>query len=218
MKKTLVAFLLGVLMLTLIACGNQQETADESPSVAIVNGTEISQEQLDAHLEQIKMSYAQFGIDFEGEEGQAMLEQLKEEVLNGLIEQQVLLQAAQSEGYTADPEQVDEALADIKAQFASEEELQEILDSLGFSMEDLREELANELVITQYLDDQIGEIELSEEEQQEAYLSYEEETGEEADEETKQMIREQLRWQKEGELRQELVERLKQESEIEILL
>ncbi|GGK15596.1 hypothetical protein GCM10010965_05700 [Caldalkalibacillus thermarum] len=218
MKKTILAVILSMSLITLFGCGIGQKHSEESAAVAMVNGTQIYKEELDAHLERVKMSYAQFGIDFESEEGKEMFEQIQEEVLNGLIEQQLLLQAAQSEGYKADPEQVEEALADIKAQFSTEEELIETLDTLGLSMDDLKEELANEMVINQYLEDQIGEIELSEEEQQEAYLAYEEEIGEKLDDETKQLINEQLKWQKRSERRQEFVDQLKQESEIEILL
>lgn len=218
MKKVWFVPLVILLGLALVACGDKEANDQSGQAVAIVNGTEISKQELDKHVSQLKLSYTQLGITFEGKEGESMLEELEREVLQALIDQELLLQAAESEGYQVDSEEVEQAIEEIKSQFANETEFEETLESVGFTLETLRQEVAQELLINQFLGDQIGQVEISPEEAEEAYLSYEEETGEKLDEETKQMINQQLIWQKEGELKEELVERLRNESDIEILL
>lgn len=218
MKKTMLAVITIMLMLTMWACSNDDETAENGKAVAIVNGTEITEDELNRYVEQYKTVYANLGVDFESEEGKKMIEELQTEVLNGLIDQQIIIQAAQKEGYSADPAEVEKMVEDFTAQFESKEKMKETLDALNMTEEDLEKEIEQSIIYNQYVEDQIGEVEVTEEELEEAYAAHEKETGEELDEEMKQTISNQLVMQKEQEAFQKLVERLKQESEIEILL
>lgn len=218
MKKTMLAVITIMLMLTMWACSNDDETAENDKAVAIVNGTEITEDELNRYVEQYKTVYANLGVDFESEEGKKMIEELQTEVLNGLIDQQIIIQAAQKEGYSADPAEVEKMVEDFTAQFESKEKMKETLDALNMTEEDLEKEIEQSIIYNQYVEDQIGEVEVTEEELEEAYAAHEKETGEELDEEMKQTISNQLVMQKEQEAFQKLVERLKQESEIEILL
>jgi uncharacterized lipoprotein NlpE involved in copper resistance len=218
MKKTVLAVIMLMLMFTVMGCNENSESAENGKAVAVVNETEITEEELNRYVEQYKTVYANLGVDFESEEGKKMMEELKTEILNGLIDQEVILQAAQKEGYKADSAEVEKMLEDFKAQFESEEKMQETLDSLNMTTEDLEKEISQSIIYNQYIEDQIGQVEVAKEELEEAYNAHEEETGEKPDEKTKESIKNQLISQKEQEEFQKLVDRLKQESEIEILM
>lgn len=218
MRRTVLATLFLSVILLVAGCGQGDEGAQESRAVAIVNGEQITEKELNAYLDQYKEVYASFGIDFDSEEGQEVLESLKTEVLNGLIEKEVVLQAAQNEGYEADPAEVEERLKEVKEQFESEEKLAEMLSSLHMTEADLKEEIAQSLVYEQFVRDKIGQVEVTEEELEKAYQEHEEQTGEKVDEETKQLINEQLVLLKEQEQIVKLLEELKEKSEIEILM
>lgn len=215
MRKTLMAMLIFICTLSMAGCGQGDE---QSKAVAIVNGATITEAQLNFYLEQYKEFYASLGVDFKSDEGKELLEKLKDGVLNGLIEKEVVFQAARDEGYQADPAKVEERLKQVKEQFESEEKLKERLTSLKMTEGDLKEEISQSLVYEDYIRDKIGQVEVTEEELEQAYKEHEEQTGEKVDEETKQLINEQLVLQKEQEEIMKLIEELKKKSEIEILM
>lgn len=215
MRKTLMAMLIFICTLSMAGCGQGDE---QSKAVAIVNGATITEAQLNFYLEQYKEFYASLGVDFKSDEGKKLLEKLKDGVLNGLIEKEVVFQAARDEGYQADPAKVEERLKQVKEQFESEEKLKERLTSLKMTEGDLKEEISQSLVYEDYIRDKIGQVEVTEEELEKAYKEHEEQTGEKVDEETKQLINEQLVLQKEQEEIMKLIEELKKKSEIEILM
>lgn len=215
MRKTLMAMLIFICTLSMAGCGQGDE---QSKAVAIVNGATITEAQLNFYLEQYKEFYASLGVDFKSDEGKELLEKLKDGVLNGLIEKEVVFQAARDEGYQADPAKVEERLKQVKEQFESEEKLKERLTSLKMTEGDLKEEISQSLVYEDYIRDKIGQVEVTEEELEKAYKEHEEQTGEKVDEETKQLINEQLVLQKEQEEIMKLIEELKKKSEIEILM
>lgn len=215
MRKTLMAMLIFICTLSMAGCGQGDE---QSKAVAIVNGATITEAQLNFYLEQYKEFYASLGVDFKSDEGKELLEKLKDGVLNGLIEKEVVFQAARDEGYQADPAKVEERLKQVKEQFESEEKLKERLTSLKMTEGDLKEEISQSLISEEYIRDKIGQVEVTEEELEQAYKEHEEQTGEKVDEETKQLINEQLVLLKEQEQIVKLLEELKEKSEIEILM
>src|SRR5690606_14298690 len=130
MIKSMLAVITIMLMLTMWSCSNDDETADNVKTVAIVNGTEITEDELNRYVEQYKTVYANLGVDFESEEGKKMIEELQTEVLNGLIDQQIIIQAAQKEGYSADPAEVEKMVEDFTEQTDSEEKMKDTLVAL----------------------------------------------------------------------------------------
>ena len=192
-KKLLLVLPLLMLMLLITACGGRDTV------VATVNGEEILESELDASVDQMvssaKQQYAQFGmdLDMESEEGQMMLVQIKTQALENLIQQEVLMQAAEEAGYTVSDEELDTEIGGIKAQFTTEEEFEEALEANGFTPESYRKRLKAELMISEFFQAQIETKEVSEEEIEAYYNDYVEqleEHNEDAEEEEIREIRE----------------------------
>jgi parvulin-like peptidyl-prolyl isomerase len=92
-------FLIAALLALLAGCG--------SKPLAEVNGKQISQAQFDTRLAQMKLMYEQnYGMTFDGEEGQELLAALKGEVVQQMIEEQLLLQEAKKEGLPVSSKEV----------------------------------------------------------------------------------------------------------------
>ncbi len=186
-KKLLLVLPLLMLMLLITACGGRDTV------VATVNGEEILESELDASVDQMVSSYEQYGLDMESEQGQMMLVQIKTQALENLIQQEVLMQAAEEAGYTVSDEELDTEIGGIKAQFTTEEEFEEALEANGFTPESYRKRLKAELMISEFFQAQIETKEVSEEEIEASYNDYVEqleEHNEDAEEEEIREIRE----------------------------
>lgn len=186
-KKLLLVLPLLMLMLLITACGGRDTV------VATVNGEEILESELDASVDQMVSSYEQYGLDMESEQGQMMLVQIKTQALENLIQQEVLMQAAEEAGYTVSDEELDTEIGGIKAQFTTEEEFEEALEANGFTPESYRKRLKAELMISEFFQAQIETKEVSEEEIEAYYDDYVEqleEHNEDAEEEEIREIRE----------------------------
>lgn len=186
-KKLLLVLPLLMLMLLITACGGRDTV------VATVNGEEILESELDASVDQMVSSYEQYGLDMESEQGQMMLVQIKTQALENLIQQEVLMQAAEEAGYTVSDEELDTEIGGIKAQFTTEEEFGEALEANGFTPESYRKRLKAELMISEFFQAQIETKEVSEEEIEAYYDDYVEqleEHNEDAEEEEIREIRE----------------------------
>jgi peptidyl-prolyl cis-trans isomerase SurA len=147
------------------------DTSDIPDVIAIVNGEEVDREIYVSTLEQEAMQLAMQGIDVDSEEGAAYLDQVKDQVLDRIINSILVTHAANEEGIEATEEEIDMGVTDLMAQFGleSEEQLQELLEAQGVDMEELRSDVAENVKSNKYVEQKVAEIEVSEEEIQAFY-------------------------------------------------
>jgi parvulin-like peptidyl-prolyl isomerase len=150
------------------------KAAEENQWVAIVNQEPISQEQLDLavyrHLYQ------------RGKEHEVIPEQnqrmIRRAVLQSLIDDLLVRQFADGDGFTASEEKIDEFIETWEAQFETSEELIERSSLQELSEEERREELAGIFSRKKWLEQRIAPgIDVTEEEVQ-AWFDANRETGE----------------------------------------
>ncbi|MCL7747407.1 SurA N-terminal domain-containing protein [Halalkalibacter alkaliphilus] len=195
MKKFIRGIGICALAFGLAACGGDEEAAPEEPVaseepvegeqemdsfidtsdipdvIAIVNGEEVDREIYVSTLEQEAMQLAMQGIDVDSEEGAAYLDQVKDQVLDRIINSILVTHAANEEGIEATEEEIDMGVTDLMAQFGleSEEQLQELLEAQGVDMEELRADVAENVKSNKYVEQKVAEIEVSEDEIQAFY-------------------------------------------------
>lgn len=211
-----------ILVMAIAACSTDETNTisqDENDPIAIVNGDEISQSDFERVLERQLLGYEEQGLDIESQDGQDMVDNLKIEILDQLVTEKVLLQGATSEGYEANSSEIEQQLTSIQSQFENEEQFNEALEMNGFTFDELENEIANQITIEKYTNDLIGAIDVSEDSIKEAYEDYQENTEDALEyEEIKSEIEQYLvQEKKQGEL-SKVVEKLKAESDIEILI
>ncbi|MFN7251406.1 MAG: SurA N-terminal domain-containing protein [Anaerobacillus sp.] len=196
---------------------NEDSMMDLEPHepVAIVNGKEILQQELTDQYEQIKLSYLQQGVEIDRENEVV----IKNYVLDQLVNTTLILQAAEKGGFSPSNEEVQEQLDQIKEQYGSEEELNEILEQNNLTLAKLEEEVKIQLTINQYLESEIKEPSVSQEEIIERYEQYKQQTDEMPElEEVEGLLAEEIKQEKNQASIGELVDKLKQASEINILI
>ena len=108
---------------------------------ATVNGTEISEDEVTAMVDSVR---EQQSLSDEDSWGTWMAqygytpESVREEVLDGLINREILLQKAGDRGVTVDDATVDENVESMKANYENDEKWQAALSSVGITEDQYR--------------------------------------------------------------------------------
>ena len=210
LKKLFLLLPLFTLVFALGACGN----GDDDEVVAIVNDREIYESEMETSVNQMVAQYEQFGLDMDTEEGQMFLVQIKKQALENLIEREVLLQAAQAEGYGVSDDELEQQIEQNKAQFPDEESFQEALEDSGFTLDSYKQTLEAELSISRYFEAKIDDKEVSEEDIEAFYDEYVESIkaeNEDLDEDEQHEIPELDELDEQIDIEQQLIEEYRQE-------
>lgn len=242
-KKMKFAFAPFLLLLTLGACSDNEETAPEESTdpetteeaaadtapaessmelpaqdevVVVVNGDEILGNVYNSVARQLETTLAAQGHEISEETN----ELVKEQAMSVLVGNKVILQDAEEKGYEADETKVEERLEELKSQFETEEAMDKALAETGFTLDDMEGQLREQLVYEQYIAEEIQAGEVTDEEVKTAYDGFVESSEEEAPafEEMEPTIRTSLEEQKTQEAVFARIEELKEDAEIDIKL
>lgn len=185
--------------------------------VAIVNGQEILNSELDTSIEQFQQIATAQGMDITDADVSA---EIKKQALDILINTLLLKQKAIEKGISISDEEVTERLAAITEDLGGEEALKERMVELEIEEEKLKSDVRDELLIQSLLDDFFAEkgVEVSDEEIE---AMYETAGGEEAGlpslEEARDLIKNQIVANKEQAVIDESLATFREEAEIEIM-
>lgn len=128
MNKKLLKIFTAVLLVAVLAlagCG--------SNVVAKVNGESITRQQLDERVEGMKQYFKQQGMNLDLEEASPMLEMLKRQTLEEMINQELVLQEAKKQGIAPKKQDIDQEIKSLKESFKSEAEFKQFLAANGIS-------------------------------------------------------------------------------------
>jgi hypothetical protein len=226
-KRLLAIILAGVSLLVLGACNDEgkekatENTDGDGKVVATVNGKEILQSDYEVLLEETKATYAMQGMDTENMDPE-MEKQLKTQVLDQLINTELLYQQAIAEDMKLEENAVNTRFDEMKAQFEDDKKFEEALEKNKLTEETLKERIEKELLITQYLEANMGEINVTDKEVEDAYNKYKEAMeGQEQEAPALEDVKEQLKQQAINQKKQDkivlIIQGLRGNNEIEIL-
>lgn len=152
-------FLVLNLLVLLAGCGG-------SKPVAEVNGEEISQDLFDSRLAQVQQMYEEnYGLKFDDEEGQELLAALKNEVVQQLINEELLLQEAKKEKIDVSKQEVDNRIKQDKELLGGDKEFADYLkERLRISEKEYRELWRTQLIISKLADKVTAKIKVTPEE------------------------------------------------------
>jgi hypothetical protein len=143
----------GVIGLILVgAIGYVLTSSIESKLVGRVNGQEITRKEFSKRVDQAKRFYEyRYGQNlFQGDAGKENLNRLKNEILDELITEKILLQEARSAGYTFAPEEEIVKHLEITKKRSGLSEV-DFIRRIG-PLEDLKEELRRRWIISQFIE------------------------------------------------------------------
>ncbi len=125
----------------------------ESKLVGKVNGEGITRKEYSERLERVKKFYElRYGQNlFQGEEGKQNLNRLKADILDEMTTEKILLQQANSAGYSSAPdEEIVKQVEAIRKKYGLSDA--DLKQKMGGSIEDLKAELKKEWVISQFVE------------------------------------------------------------------
>jgi len=165
MKKGMVCLMLFVAAGWLITGCGDKESESTAPSagvasisqdamVAKVNGKEINVAMLNQQLNAMMQQYAQ---QVPPEQLSKLQPMLRQQAVAALINQELLLEAADKEGISPSDDEINAEIEKIVAQFPSREEFDAQLARAGVTEADLRRDLSRNLKIQTLVDKQIPE-------------------------------------------------------------
>lgn len=142
MKSTrvlLVSALCGALLLGAMGisgCSNKDVAAK-------VNGEAISKSTLDQQLEQLKKQYPQM---FTGADGEGRLLDFKQRLLDNIINQKLVEQAAKDKGIKVTDADIQKQIDQLKGGFKDQKQFDEALKSAGMTLDTLKEQIKGQLM------------------------------------------------------------------------
>jgi len=135
-----------------LACFSLQASASEKKAsdgkVAVVNGTVITQEDLDRELGVVQQRLLSDGKVL----NESQLLETKKRVLEGLINVELLYQEAQMQGPKVSDEAINEQLGTVKSRFPSEDEFKSSLTKMNLTEADLITQIKRALTVQQFID------------------------------------------------------------------
>ncbi|MCD5381433.1 MAG: SurA N-terminal domain-containing protein [Candidatus Pacebacteria bacterium] len=192
--------------------------AQEARSViAVVNGEKIVNSDLTTSIEQFSQAAAAQGVDISSPDA---LAEIRIQALDVLINTKLLKQEASDKGLSVTEEEATERLAAIETEIGGADVLAERMGSLGITVEQLKIDIRDELVIQQLLDVVFAEAEISVSEDDILEI-YNNAGGEEAGlpplKEVREQIEVQAKTNKEQAVIDEYLNDLKEGADIELL-
>ena len=153
-QKSLIGMLAVLLLLFTSAASKAiaEKKSTASEVLAKVNGVEITKTSLDQELAVILPQLAQSGRPAPTA---AQMQDLKKNVLEGLIDGEVLYQTSVKQGIAIDDAAVSKKMSDFKSQFATDEEFQKALTSLNTTEEELQARLKRNMAIQELLNKEV---------------------------------------------------------------
>jgi peptidyl-prolyl cis-trans isomerase C len=158
-----------IMLLTLIltpAFAWAAEKKAPGDKVAVVNGVTINQGTYDRELNFFVRRAATGGKQIPD----AQMAQMKNEVLESLIERELLFQESKKKGIQVKSEAVSNQLQKIKQRYPNPEEFKKLLSSMGLTESDVLSQIARGMAIQELIDKEVAEkIKVSDEETKSFY-------------------------------------------------
>lgn len=150
MKKSILFLLFIFLFSVPFATAMEEELLDRV--VAVVNDEVITQAELDIFLRPI---YEQYSKEYSGPELVNAVHEVREKILNQMIEDKLVYQEAVAQGIEIKEEDEEKEFQAFKAKMEHPGELDEMLEREGLTMKSLRERLKKQAMVRQLQDREI---------------------------------------------------------------
>ena len=141
LRIVLAVALVAALLVPLAGCSDKDTAAK-------VNGEKIPMAELDKQMEQMKKQYPDM---FKGADGEGRLLDFKQRLLDNLIDQELVRQAATAKGIKVSDAEIDTQIKQLKAGFGDDAQFEQALSSAGLTAETLKDQLREQLLTQQLI-------------------------------------------------------------------
>ncbi|MDD2388114.1 MAG: peptidylprolyl isomerase [Desulfobacterales bacterium] len=131
--------------------GAVEEKAVSGDNAAVVNGAVITRQEINTELDQLRSRAARQGQEVPDSE----LDNIKNNILDNLINQVLLYQESVKKGVVVDDQEITDKLSEIKKRFPDENDYKKILDEMGMSEADIKIKIGQGISIEKFIESQI---------------------------------------------------------------
>jgi parvulin-like peptidyl-prolyl isomerase len=125
-------------------------------NAAIVNGKAVSMAEFDKQVKIVQESMISQGLDPKTEDGKATLDQMRSDLLNQMIDIELMRQAATKEGITVTDADVNNRVAQIKADAGGDAEFKKSLTESNLTEEEFRTLVVRDQIVYERLYDKLS--------------------------------------------------------------
>ncbi len=170
---------LSLLVMGLFVGCSSNENASSKEVVATVNGQDITVEEFEQvyniQKKSIEMLYGEEALTKEISEGVTFADQLKEDVLQQIIDVNIMYKEAEKEKLLPTDKEVEEKYKEIKTQIDSDEEYKKSLEEAGVDDAYIKKEQKQILALENYQENFLKEHEVTDEEAKKYYDEHKDE-------------------------------------------
>lgn len=182
-KKTVSLLLIAGAVLAVTACSNNNtnngnsDLINQEGVIATVNGKAITQSEYDetlaAYKKMVEAQYGEGSWDKEISEGQTLGQYYeKGAIIDNMILEHVIVDAADKEGITITDEDLGKELETYKQNFKDDNEYKEFLENNGMTEDYLKEAIRKEYIINHYLSAKLDNLNPTDEELKKLFDDY----------------------------------------------
>ncbi|TMU88032.1 peptidylprolyl isomerase [Bacillus sp. BHET2] len=196
-----------------------EQKVQKDKIVAIVNDEKIKGDDFNTVLSQSQMQYQQMGQDPTSKDA---AKKIKDQTMDSLVGQTLLMQQADEKGYKATEDEINKQLEEVKKQYEDEKKFEAAMKKAGFTMDELKTQIAENIKYTNYVEKEIKVEDVTEDEMKKYFDQYASQQGQDQSkdapkfEDVKPQIKTQLEQQKKQEKLVQHVEDLKKNAKIDV--
>lgn len=176
MKRFSVLGLLLVIIIAMTACQNiekvepkEGKVIDGQEVIAKVNDEFILKSDFDRQVAQVKSALEANGQDFSTSEGKKILKDVKETVLESMINDHLILWQAKENNITLDDKEFNEAIVQLEKYHGGKDALETYLKQQGFDRETFEAQVKDQLIINKFREKLTSEVKVPEDEVKKYY-------------------------------------------------
>ncbi len=151
-RKRVSSFVLLLFFMALATFVLAEETQPPTDKAAVVNGTVITQAELDSQMKIVMDRLRASGRLPDV----SQLDQIRSQVLENLIARELLYQESQKKGIKISEEELNEQLTKLKAQFPNEAEFNNALNRMNLTEASIKEKLKRDLSLKKLIEDEVA--------------------------------------------------------------
>lgn len=142
LRLVVTAAVVAILAFSAVGCTDKNVAAK-------VNGKAISVDELNKQVEQLKKQYPQM---FQGADGEGRLLDFKQRLLDNLVSQELVRQAAEEQGIKVSDADVKKQVDQLKSGFKDEKQFDQALKSAGMTVDSLNKQIREQLLTQRLID------------------------------------------------------------------
>lgn len=216
LAKSAVSFI-AILALGLSLSSGVVSAQENQPAIE-VNGEVVEKSEIQDRINQtVQRMKNQYGDQIKGDKAEARLEkQAKKRIIEQTVQHLVLKTHAEQSNVSVTEQQVQKRVQSTIERFPSEEAFQKALQKEGMTRSDFEGQIREGLLVDQFLQKQIDDVEISNAEARQYYDQNSERFQDRSFDQVKEKVRSTLKQMKQRKAQQKVISDLREKSEVEI--